>query len=83
MPLEWKEIYTLHHKKIDAQHQELFRITNTLEALDAHRTSKAQLAVIWLIRYILELKYGEKSIPFFWMNMRKYKIFRKVNEKRL
>lgn len=46
MPLEWKEIYTLQHKKIDAQHQELFRIANTVETLDAHRTSKAQLAII-------------------------------------
>lgn len=46
MTLKWNEVYALHHEKIDAQHKELFRIANIVEALDLNRTSKGQLAII-------------------------------------
>jgi len=44
MAKEWSESYSLHHEKIDAQHQELFRLANCVEALDTKTTSKEALA---------------------------------------
>lgn len=44
MPKEWIESYSLHHEKIDAQHQELFRLANCVEALDAKTTTKETLS---------------------------------------
>ena len=44
MAQEWRESYSLHNELIDAQHQELFRLANCVEALDAKTTSKKTLA---------------------------------------
>lgn len=46
MPLEWKAIYALQHEKIDAQHQELFQLANSVEALNPKNTSKDELSAI-------------------------------------
>lgn len=46
MSKEWCEKYSLNHPKIDAQHQELFRLANCVEALDAKTTTKEALAVL-------------------------------------
>lgn len=44
LPKEWRESYSLRHEKIDAQHQELFRLANCVEALDAKTTTKETLS---------------------------------------
>lgn len=44
MAKEWSDRYSLHHEKIDAQHQELFRLANRVEALDSKTTTKEILA---------------------------------------
>ncbi len=44
MAKEWCESYSLNHEKIDAQHKELFRLANCVEALDAKTTTKEVLA---------------------------------------
>ena len=44
MAKEWCESYSLYHEKIDAQHKELFRLANCVEALDAKTTTKEVLA---------------------------------------
>lgn len=46
MSKEWSGSYSLHHEKIDAQHQELFRLANCVEALDAKTTTKETLATL-------------------------------------
>ncbi len=46
MAKEWSESYSLHHALIDAQHQELFRLANCVEALDAKTTTKETLATL-------------------------------------
>lgn len=47
MPQEWKEIYSLHHEIIDAQHQELFHLANKVEALDPKKTTKEDLSILF------------------------------------
>lgn len=44
MPKEWSDRYSLNHPKIDAQHKELFRLANCVEALDAHKVTKEELS---------------------------------------
>ena len=44
MPKEWRESYSFRHERIDAQHQELFRLANCVEALDAKTTTKETLS---------------------------------------
>ncbi|MDD2382828.1 MAG: hemerythrin family protein [Sulfurospirillaceae bacterium] len=44
MPKEWSESYSLHHAAIDAQHQELFRLANSVEVLEPKETTKEVLA---------------------------------------
>lgn len=46
MPKEWSERYSLNHSKIDAQHKELFRLANCVEALDAHKVTKEELSAL-------------------------------------
>ena len=46
MAKEWSESYSLHNEKIDEQHQELFRLANCVEALDAKTTTKETLATL-------------------------------------
>ena len=46
MSKEWSESYSLHHALIDAQHQELFRLANCVEALDEKTTTKETLATL-------------------------------------
>lgn len=46
MPATWSERYSLNHPKIDAQHKELFRLANCVEALDPQKTTKEELAVL-------------------------------------
>ena len=46
MSKEWSESYSMHYALIDAQHQELFRLANCVEALDAKTTTKETLATL-------------------------------------
>lgn len=46
MPKEWSESYSLLHPASDAQHQELFRLANSVEALIPKETTKEVLAFL-------------------------------------
>ncbi|MDD3342616.1 MAG: hemerythrin family protein [Sulfurospirillaceae bacterium] len=44
MSIEWQERFSLKNEKIDAQHKELFRLTNCARQLDEKSTTKEELA---------------------------------------
>jgi len=47
MIIEWEEKYSLKHKRIDAQHQELFRLANAVQNLKDQTTTKAELSTLF------------------------------------
>ena len=44
---EWNEKYSLNHPGIDAQHQELFALVNTVQSLDPQTTTRAQIGILF------------------------------------
>lgn len=47
MLYEWEEKYSLKHERIDSQHQELFRLANAVQSLNAETTTKAELSKLF------------------------------------
>jgi len=47
MLIEWEEKYSLKHERIDTQHQELFRLANAVQNLNAETTTKAELSKLF------------------------------------
>jgi hemerythrin len=47
MATQWKESFTLHHDRIDAQHKELFRLANFVESLDPRSITKLELSALF------------------------------------
>lgn len=47
MATQWKESFTLHHDRIDAQHKELFRLANFVENLDPRSITKLELSALF------------------------------------
>lgn len=61
MILEWSERFSLHHKMLDAQHQELFNLANAVHALDPATSSKAELSKLFKAFYDYMAKHFKEE----------------------
>lgn len=47
MIIEWDERYSVHHERLDLQHQELFALANAAQKLDPQSADKAELSKLF------------------------------------
>lgn len=47
MIIEWDERYSVHHERLDLQHQELFALANTVQRLDPKSADKTELSKLF------------------------------------
>ncbi|AFL69270.1 bacteriohemerythrin [Sulfurospirillum barnesii] len=61
MILEWSERFSLHHEKLDAQHQELFALANAAQNLDPKTSSKIELSKLFKEFYTYMAKHFKEE----------------------